>query len=838
MGIEWLIFLAGLWLLAPIPLLIALLVSRHQLAQAREQLAEWQLLASVQEPVVAPTPNAHLASSADFSAPEALTAKPIPTASTLDAKTDQQWRPQVPTALETAVARLAGWPKWLAPFFVQNIGWFIGGFCLVAGAVFLVTNTSGFLNALVVWGNLSGSSALLIGAGYQLRRQRPALLLASNVLLILGLLFGTLAVAVAVRLFAASADAMSLLALSAALSALTLGAYAFATRLVTALLERSLPPAYPRYVLAVSIPQLAIPLAQLCPNWQLLAALHLLLLGILWGALRRFCREWVRHIFLDQRFSAYYAAGLLLYAAAVTGIHLTWVWPQPLPLGYGGVLLMLVCLLLFPADAALQEWVEKYPLLARTSLILYALSLTAIVMAAPSTLAMLVTLTLGCGLYAWITWRYLSWPPLYLLLASLGGLYGYAVLQWLPAAMHLLAALPGLLAMLGAAYWLQQRAPRIAQQMLGFFMLLLAALSAWSLFHSVPGMNAALTCSLAGMLGYAAQRWLKIVPAIRWSLSAEPWAMTLAALAVAYLPMWWAWEIQTAYGWLALASIYALCTVRSANAPPWRAGMLTMLIAALFVAALATLTRWPLLDGSWLPLLVISAALLFWMSISLYRRSLFYGALLISTALGAVIKYRYFPAPGSGSTQFLLVIIVWVALRVLHRLDAKYQATRAILNLPRTPTISSLVSIPLQQTQLFLWLLGLVLCGRLLLDDYHQFLALDTLILAGLSSFLLVKYAPLMGVLFCVLLLTMLIYWPACGVFLSLALYLGLLSLLLPRQIVALACIASFIISSLAFFTDTLGVSEQWLPLLLALWQWLLIVVWRSVQWRLSSRCA
>ena len=319
MGMEWLIFLAGLWLLAPIPLLIALLVSRHQLAQARQQLAEWKLLAAAQQRVTAPLPEMQPVHSADLATPTAL----IPEIHSATALTPLALdAAPAPSALESALLRLSGWPRWLAPFLVQNIGWFIGGFCLVAGAVFLVVNSSGLLHALLVWGSLSASSTLLVGAGYQLRRR--ALILASNVLLILGLLLGTLALAMALRLFAASDATLSWLALSSALSALTLGAYAFATRLVSALVEPSLPAAYPRYVWAVSLPQLALPLAHVFPDWRVLAALHLLLLGILWSALRRFSRTWLQHIFIDQRFSAYYAAGLLLYAAAVTGIHLTW----------------------------------------------------------------------------------------------------------------------------------------------------------------------------------------------------------------------------------------------------------------------------------------------------------------------------------------------------------------------------------------------------------------------------------------------------------------------------------------------------------------------------------
>jgi hypothetical protein len=53
------------------------------------------------------------------------------------------WRPAAPNPLEKALQTLSGWPKLIAPFLMQNIGWFIGGFCFVAGALFLIANTRG-----------------------------------------------------------------------------------------------------------------------------------------------------------------------------------------------------------------------------------------------------------------------------------------------------------------------------------------------------------------------------------------------------------------------------------------------------------------------------------------------------------------------------------------------------------------------------------------------------------------------------------------------------------------------------------------------------------------------
>ena len=113
------------------------------------------------------------------------------------------WRPAPPSPMERALRTLSGWPKLIAPFLAQNVGWFVGGFCFIAGALFLIANTSGFVNALVVFVSLFGASAFLIWAGYQFRRQRAELIVASNMLLTLGMLLAPLVLTVAVRLVVA-----------------------------------------------------------------------------------------------------------------------------------------------------------------------------------------------------------------------------------------------------------------------------------------------------------------------------------------------------------------------------------------------------------------------------------------------------------------------------------------------------------------------------------------------------------------------------------------------------------------------------------------------------------
>ena len=58
---------------------------------------------------------------------------------------------------------------------------------------------------------------------------------------------------------------------------------------------------------------------------------------------------------------------------------------------------------------------EQIYLPVRFSFALYALSVVAVAVAIQSTPATLLTLALGAMLYGWMTWRYRTLPPLYLL---------------------------------------------------------------------------------------------------------------------------------------------------------------------------------------------------------------------------------------------------------------------------------------------------------------------------------------------------------------------------------------------------------------------------------------
>ena len=679
------------------------------------------------------------------------------------------WRPAVPGPLEKALQALSGWPKSIAPFLAQNIGWFIGGFCFIAGALFLIANTSGFINALVVFASLSSATAFLVWAGYQFRRNRPELVIASSVLLTLGMLLAPLDLTVAVQLASASSGDGLLLTVSLLIGAVTLAAFAWIATLTSGLMDRALMGRYPRLLTALAAVQLAAPLALFVPDWRGLAMLHLTLLGLLGYALRAFTGEWLRRLFIDERLTTYYAAGLLVYTAVVSFVHLTWIWPQPLPAGYAGPFLMALCGLLFPVDAALKDWVNKYAFLSRFSFALYGLSVVAVAVAVQTTPTALVALALGALLYGWVTWRYRTLPPLYLLFACAAGLYGFGVLNALPPAWHGLVSLPGLLALLGLCHWTRSRSRAIALQCLIAFGTLLIGLTVWSLLWTGPGWVGFATAATAALLSYGAVRLALTLPDAnpRWAYG-DGAVVAFALAAVAYAPdgLLLRWELRSAFGTLALAGLWIALGLHDRRQSPasrtvFIAGALLNIVLALALGAMALWMTAPVRVEPIL-LLALAGGLLLWLSLGLRWQALFYGVLACAGGIGVLVKRGYFPGPSSGLGEFALVLALWWLLWRLAwrlRIGAALHIDAVSENGLEARPISDLIRAPLEQAMALLWTVGLahlslrvlegglawhwplttalaVVSGLLLIGHFHRFRWVALPMLLGLAGLL------------------------------------------------------------------------------------------------------
>ena len=630
------------------------------------------------------SPPSHQIADAETAAPPAT---PLP-------DDDFDWAPAPPSPVEQWVQTLSGWSKLAAPFLMQNIGWFIGGFCFVAGTLFLVSYTSGFINALVIFLSLLAYTGFLLWGGYQLRRRRAELRLSSTMLMSIGMLLAPLNITAVTRLLIVAAPSLGLQLVALAAAAVSLLAFYWAANLVGGLMDRSLQGRHPRLLLILVGLQLSAPLLAEVTHWGWLAGLHGLLLMLVGGGLVLFVRDWVRSIFVDQRRIAYYAGGLLVYSALVSFAHLTWAFPGRLPTGYYGPFLMALCGLLFYADAALKVWAKRYAFLSRFTFGLYGLSVLAVVLCIQAPMPRLLTLALGAGIYGLMVWKYLTLIPLYLLLACLGALYGLLILTRVPDAAYLLASLPGLAGLLLLLRWSRTRSQTMAGICFAAFGLSMAGLAAWSLFHAEPGWLGMSTAFTASVVSYYALRLLPDegleeagylpLTGLVLRLGASLYPVTiLAALTLAYAPRWpiLSWEMQFAFGLVGLAALWAWLGLVSSRtlfyAEAWLNSALLSLGLALAVALWSVqpaILYTPVLSV----LLAAAAGVLLWLSLGLRLRGLFYAALLCLGLAGMIIKRSYFPAPSSGLMYMLLAVIMWGLIRWLDRVPEDLAAVAAV----------------------------------------------------------------------------------------------------------------------------------------------------------------
>ena len=223
-------------------------------------------------------------------APATAIPEPVTVAPALDPESARQpyggppetsdfvWEPVEPNVLERWLATASGWPRLLAPFLVQNIGWFIGGFCFVSGTVFLLSYTEGFANALAVVASLAIYTSALLAGGYQIRKRRPELERACTVLLTIGLLLAPLNLAAIARALAAASGSSGALIVTWLLALVATGALYFAARVGGGLLDRSLDRSHARLFTALSASQLAGPAIDATGNWIWLAAVQALVM--------------------------------------------------------------------------------------------------------------------------------------------------------------------------------------------------------------------------------------------------------------------------------------------------------------------------------------------------------------------------------------------------------------------------------------------------------------------------------------------------------------------------------------------------------------------------------
>ncbi|MDH3602860.1 MAG: hypothetical protein OEU26_24880, partial [Candidatus Tectomicrobia bacterium] len=675
--------------------------------------------------------------------------------------------PAQPGALERALQAVSGWPALLAPFLVQNIGWFIGGFCFVAGSIFLVSYTTGFAKSLTIFSVLFAYTLIVLWAGYQLRR-RSALVTSSNVLMTIGVLLVPLNIAAVVRLILTGLPSPGLAAVGLLTAALCLGGLYYAAVLVSGIVDRTLQGRHPQLFLALTAMQLAVPLLTLWPSWGVLAVLHSILLGGLIYGLVLFARDWLRSIFIDHHHIAYYAAGTLVYTALVSFVHLTWGYQGPLalPPGYYGPFLMILCGMLFYVDAQLKQWVKHDAFLSRISFAIYGLSVLAVFAAAAAPAARVLTLALAVVLYAIVMWQYATLPPLYLLLACSGWLYHTVILVHLPPAWYFLASLPILAGLFAVSRWtLHLRSSALAQIGNRVLVVAILALSGWSVGHAEPGLVAMVTALMVMALAFFGLRYLRTplfgspeqLPNSSWLYTG-----TLAGIVVAaYTPLWFGltWTAQFALGLVFFAQLWTLLglwlhrTRRDVDTPRievlCNSALLHVALLLVMVAAFGVTAH-----KSVPILLALGGGVLLQLSWQLGVQWLFYGVLVLWGAAGVTTKMMYFPESGSGTSPLTVGLIVWGALWwieralpeivALRRESAALRAEPPLTLLWRLPVpfrpYQDMIRRPLQQAMFLLGAVGLAQLGAHLLSDQLSWSWVVSASLGAILGLLLTGY--------------------------------------------------------------------------------------------------
>lgn len=586
-------------------------------------------------------------------------------------------KPKEPSALEIWLKKTAGVPALMAPFLMQNIGWFVGGFLFLAGTVFLVLYTSGFAKAFVVFLALFAYSIFLLWAAYQLRKKRPELTISSRVLAILAVMLIPLTLAADVRLIEASAGSLPLGILAVALGALGMVLFWIYANVVSGVIHNSLKGGHPKLFLILSSIQYATVPLNLFPSVYLLAFFQLSILALLAWSVRRFAQEWLKSIFDDHEHISYYAMGTLLYAALISFVHINLSEVEVIT-AYYGPFLMTVGLLAAYIDVQFKQWRHRYVALSRFNFVIYGLTGVALFLSFEADWALSISLVLGMVIFAWIAYQHLSTPPMVIFLAMAAWLYYVNILKNFNSDLHLLLALPGLISLFWVSHWLGGRKLKLSYHLYlitGGLMLLLLVISIAS--GNANWLNF-VSCLSAFAISYYLLRHFPL-----WDHEAKTlelkdqrnsnWnylALALLGLSLVFFPTQNNWQSQEQ--WIALffllamlCSFYALFLWRYEQAPHLQIQTLCnfSLLLMSFNLALASV-----MHPDFLIFAAFSAGLLVMvLALGLFSTSLVYVSMALLMLGIFTFRSLYLPGPRSGLGPICLGLGSWLLLWWLNR---------------------------------------------------------------------------------------------------------------------------------------------------------------------------
>jgi hypothetical protein len=634
------------------------------------------------------------------------------------------------------------------PFLWQNIGWFIAGFCIVFGSVYIVAYSSGFFKGLMILLSLSLYSGMLLLCGYQIRLKRPQLYISSYVSVTLAVLLIPLIFTVAANLLATTESTLQLI-LSLIISFVLILASIYVMQFATGLIERDLPKQYNYFFIGLAAGQYFTP-AISQQHWLLLAILHLALASVLIYALQLCNRNWLQEIFLDKHKTSYYLVGTLFYATLVSFIYLTSVSRIVLPAGYYGLCLIIFCAALFYIDRSIQTWLRKPALLNHLSFVIYGLSVVAILIATSqnnwdNNFILTTTLLFSTLLYAAMLWSYLSYPPLYLFLTSGCWLYASFILSYFNHDLYFLLSLPlfyGLKKLYNFA--LYRQAEQLAVICYRFLLSGIILLLAFSLYSANPSMTAMLTPLMAAVVIY------KIISQQEWEESKKLayFNIGLVTLSAYYTPLlihsnadcqFSILLIVLAAGWLFLA------VKNKHNSLYFDVLLNSVLLSLALSIGLACQESNTLFFPS---ILIASGIILAATSLILFIQKLFYGFLILLGFGAVLIRKLYFPAP-SGLGSIIIVFVLYGMLWFFKYYQMQYKKvdigknTLKILGITTSLCNNKIDTCqrPLELSMYLIWLSGLWRIGNNLFVIPITLGTASLVFLAAISTFLISVYS-------------------------------------------------------------------------------------------------
>ncbi|MBF0100583.1 MAG: hypothetical protein HQK77_06705 [Desulfobacterales bacterium] len=654
------------------------------------------------------------------------------------------WHVKPPTSIEIAFQKLSGLHRFLIPFLIQHIGWFVSCFFFIAGSIFLISYTAGFVRSFVVTLCLYLYTLLLMIGAYQMLKKRPELRTSGCVLITLDMLLIPLCIAAAVRLFNTGIGNVFYMGMSITVILINFITFYYAAQLGSGIIDRALSKSHTQLFILLNMIQVAIPIVSHVSFWQCATLFHGILVCILIYSLRIFIQDWIHSIFIERKKIAYYAAGTLVFATLTSFVHLSLSYTGLFPKGYFGPFIMVLSGILFYVDFHVKQRVKPSVLLSRLTFVFYGISFMSIAVSFPNISCRIITLFFGAILYSSLVYIHQNYASVYCLSGCLAWIYADVILRHFPLNMYFLSSIPGIMGLMYIHRWTQKRkAIHLGQVNLSILFVLMITLVSISLYHATPGFITIITTLLLTCLLYVILKMTPIVlaqsnnsntfetqrPQDHILLYETQWFYLIPAsvmLCLGYCPVLHVltWSEQFSVTTVLVSYFWTLFTVKKDKQnPDIRLIHCALVYVGFSIASIAfhLQSHWPIHTAIPAVILLLESGLLLFLCVVLKAQFLFYGCLILFGGFVAILKKAWFPHVSIGMTVTFTAMCIYGFILWLERIPkdvVELLIENHKLRQPSSPLILFgnytyeplpllvLIQMPLNHTLLLLYILG------------------------------------------------------------------------------------------------------------------------------------